>query len=113
MVNMLWQLLGMQPPPETRWWIDTWLATCEPLTAGRPDGQFKPRTDHPPNFSVSMADLVTQHVRPDLDWNLEVAASGDIWHSGAYLLQTVPTVLYMLSRHGHDPVEAILHSAEA
>jgi ADP-ribosyl-[dinitrogen reductase] hydrolase len=110
MVSMLWQLLGMHLAPEKRWWIDTWLATCEPLTAGRPDGQFKPRTDYPRNFRGCMEDMVTQHVRPALDQDLAVAAAGDIWHSGAYLLETVPAVLYVLSRHGHDPVEAILQA---
>ena len=110
LVNMLWQLLGMPLPPEKRWWIDTWLATCEPLTAGRPDGQFRPRADHPRNFRGSMADMVAQHVRPALDQDLDVAAAGDIWHSGAYLLETVPTVLHVLSRHGHDLVEAILQA---
>lgn len=51
-----------------------------------------------------------RHVRPALDRDLDVAEAGDIWHSGAYLLETVPTVLYVLSRHGHDPKEAILQA---
>lgn len=57
-----------------------------------------------------MADLVTQYVRPALDRDFDVAQACDIWHSGAYLLETVPTLLYILSRHGHDPKEAILQA---
>lgn len=109
-VQMLWQLLGMQAPPDKRWWIDTWLATSEPLTAGRPDGSFRARARHPPNFNGSMAEMVAQHVRPALDRDMDVAAAGDIWHSGAYLLETVPTVLYVLSRHGHSARDAILQA---
>ena len=30
-----------------------------------------------------------------------------LWVSGAYLLETVPSVLYILARHGADPAEAI------
>ena len=110
LVKMLWQLLGRQAPPDKHWWLDTWLATSEPLTAGRTDGIFRPRADRPPKFSGTMADMVAQYVRPALDRDLDVADAGDIWHSGAYLLETVPTVLYVLSRHGHDPREAILQA---
>jgi len=110
LVQLLWQLLGLEASPDKRWWIDTWLTTSEPLTAGRPDGIFRARANHPPKFSGTMADMVAQHVRPALDRDLDVAAAGDIWHSGAYLLETVPTVLYVLSRHGHDPKEAILQA---
>ena len=103
MVHMLWQLLGLQAPPDPRWWIDTWLATSEPLSAGRVDGQFRPRSSHPPGFCGTMSDMVDRYVVPALDRNMDVAAIRDIWHSGAYLLETVPSVLYVLSRHGHDP----------
>jgi ADP-ribosylglycohydrolase len=41
---------------------------------------------------------------------MDVAAAGDIWHSGAYLLETVPTVLYVPSRHGHSARDAILQA---
>lgn len=110
LVQMLWHLLGLQAAPDKHWWIDTWLATSEPLAAGRPEGIFRARAQHPPNFSGTMADMVTQHLRPALNRDMGVAEAGDIWHSGAYLLETVPTVLYVLSRHGHDPREAILQA---
>ena len=32
------------------------------------------------------------------------------WHSSAYLLETVPTVLHILARHGHDPEETIVRA---
>ena len=40
----------------------------------------------------------------------ESAAACDSWYSGAYLLETVPSVLYILERHGHDPEEAIVRA---
>ena len=33
-----------------------------------------------------------------------------IWLSGAYLLETVPSALYILMRHAHDPKEAIVRA---
>jgi len=32
------------------------------------------------------------------------------WYSGAYLLETMPSVLYILSRHAHDPEEAVVRA---
>lgn len=32
------------------------------------------------------------------------------WYSGAYLRETLPSVLYILMRHGHDPEEAIVRA---
>lgn len=43
-----------------------------------------------------------------LDWS--VVDAGNRWHSGAYLLETVPTVLHILARHGHDPEEALVRA---
>jgi ADP-ribosylglycohydrolase len=33
-----------------------------------------------------------------------------MWYSGAYLLETVPTVLHILIRHAQDPEEAIVRA---
>lgn len=32
------------------------------------------------------------------------------WYSGAYLLETVPSALSLLMRHGHEPEEAIIRA---
>ena len=39
-----------------------------------------------------------------------VVEAGDIWYSGAYLMETVPTVLYILMKHAGDPEEAIVRA---
>ena len=55
-----------------------------------------------------------QFVSEKLAWaygeNLSVIEACEIWHSGAYLLETVPSVLYILMRHAHDPEEAIVRA---
>ena len=34
----------------------------------------------------------------------------DRWYSGAYLMETLPSVLYVLERHAGDPEEAIVRA---
>jgi ADP-ribosyl-[dinitrogen reductase] hydrolase len=42
--------------------------------------------------------------------DLTVLQACNQWHSGAYLLETLPSVLYILMRHGDDPEEAIVRA---
>ena len=42
--------------------------------------------------------------------DLSVLDACNEWFSGAYLLETVPSVLYILMRHGDDPEEAIVRA---
>jgi ADP-ribosylglycohydrolase len=32
------------------------------------------------------------------------------WYSGAYLLETIPSVIYIMMRHGHDFEEALVRA---
>jgi len=49
-------------------------------------------------------------VRWAWDAKLAVREACDAWYSGAYLLETLPSVLYILMRHGHDPQAAIVRA---
>jgi ADP-ribosylglycohydrolase len=42
--------------------------------------------------------------------NRSVLAASDSWHSGAFLLETVPSVVYILMRYSHDPEESIVRA---
>lgn len=46
-------------------------------------------------------------VRNAVHLHTDVRTAGNSWHSGAYLLETVPTVVHLLAMHGHDPVAAV------
>ena len=39
-----------------------------------------------------------------------VLEAAELWYSGAYLLETVPTALHVLMRHCEDPEEAIVRA---
>jgi len=42
--------------------------------------------------------------------NRSMLDAGGSWYSGAYLLETVPSVVYILMRYGHDAEEAIVRA---
>jgi hypothetical protein len=62
------------------------------------------------NWQGSAWRLVDEHVRAAVRAGTSVLEAQDTWYSGAYLLETIPTVLMILARHGDDPREAI-HAA--
>ncbi len=42
--------------------------------------------------------------------NRPVREACDAWWSGAYLLETIPWVFYIIMMHGHDPEQAIIRA---
>jgi hypothetical protein len=104
-VDLLWKLLSCKSVPDKLWWVETFARTCELV---EPDTLYQPRMGHPADFSGTLSQLIRQYVVPALESDLSVTEACAIWHSGAYLLETVPCVVYILARHGHDPKAAIL-----
>jgi ADP-ribosylglycohydrolase len=49
-------------------------------------------------------------VAPALKTDRTLLDLANEWGSGAYLLETVPTVLYILERRAHTPQEAVLRA---
>jgi ADP-ribosylglycohydrolase len=55
--------------------------------------------------------LFVEQVVPDaFRRGLDVRQACDLWYSGAYLLETVPSVLYILMRHAQDFEEAVVRA---
>jgi len=106
-VSMLWQLLAMEEPPEPSWWCDTFAAVCRPLER---DDSYEPRggtyTGYRGTLSDFVEDVVPRAYAADL--STEKACNG--WYSGAYLLETAPSVLYVLMRHGESFEEAVVRA---
>jgi len=105
---MLWELLDMKAAPEPSWWPERYAALAADLQ-GRIG--YTPRSGC---MKYSFDGPLRQFVCDKLAWahanNLSVVEACEIWHSGAYLLETVPSVLYILMRHGHDPEEALVRA---
>ena len=105
--ELLWQLLGAPAVPRHGWWLETFVRTQRDVEGD--DTRYAPRVPNLRGAGPLWA-FTHHHVSDALAHRRETAAACDSWHSGAYLLETVPSVLYILERHGHDPEEAIVRA---
>ena len=62
------------------------------------------------NRQVSTWEFTDEVVRKALAGGAPTFKACNSWHSGAYLLETVPSALFILERHGNDPEEAIVRA---
>jgi len=107
-VSMLRQLLVMDQAPTPSWWADTYVTTARDLEG---EVQYQPRSGPlVGHFAGPVWKMVAEHVKAAYAENLPVKEACALWYSGAYLLETVPSVVYILMRHGHDPEEAIVRA---
>ena len=101
---MLWELLDMTAPPEPAWWPLRYAQLAADLQG---DIGYAPRGGCLRNvFNGTLSDFVLDKMEWARSENLSTFEACDTWLSGAYLLETVPSVLYILMRHAHDPEEA-------
>jgi len=107
LVDLLWTALATPPAAPPPDWVGRALAVFDDLALG---ARYRPRAGRPPGFEGSIAQLVRQHLQPALAQPLTVPQADQLWHSGAYLLETVPSVLYILARHADDPRQALLQA---
>lgn len=105
-VGMLWELLSMRRPPEPTWWVDAYVRV-----ARRVEGQsrYESREGARP-FAGPLWALVDTRVREAVERGTSSLEACESWYSGAFLLETVPSALVILARHGHDPEEAIVRA---
>jgi ADP-ribosylglycohydrolase len=106
-VELLAGLLRRAAPPEPDWYITTFLQTVRRVCteqAYRPrGGQFTDREGPFPDYLEHVLETAARR-----GWSAREAC--EAWHSGAYLLETVPSVLWILANHAHDPEEAIVRA---
>jgi hypothetical protein len=104
---MLWDLLGSTEPPEPSWWVERFVEVARELET---DTVYRPRGGKYMEFSGSLTQFVQQRVPAAYDRGLSTLEGCQSWYSGAYLLETVPSLLYILMRHGDDAEEAIVRA---
>jgi ADP-ribosylglycohydrolase len=107
-VALLWDALAMTRPREPLWWLDRFVEIAEPL---EPAGsRYTPRGGPFVAFSGRFVDFVRERVADAWQRRLDVLTACSEWYSGAYLLETVPSVLYILMHHSDDPEEALVRA---
>lgn len=108
-VYMLWQLLKMKRPPKPDWWLKTYVEIARDLEI---DNSYCPRGGASINYDYRgfIWQFVAQAVGEAYRQNMSVVDACNQWYSGAYLLETVPSVIYILMKHGDNPEEAIVRA---
>jgi ADP-ribosyl-[dinitrogen reductase] hydrolase len=106
-VEMLGRLLQMDEPPPPEWWADTFCKTMAPLEGDKT--AYRSRSDRV-DYAGPVWRFTELAVRDAQAKGIETARACDTWYSGAYLLETLPGVLLILARHGHDPEAAIVRA---
>lgn len=104
-VGLLWDLLGMTEAPPAQWWTSRFVEIARELeTHHRYEVRFGPHKCR----RTSLCGFI-EEVLPRTEGRNVLDACYD-WGSGAFLLETVPSVVCILERHGHDPEEAIVRA---
>ncbi len=107
-VGVLWEALRAAPPVPQGFWLDRFVALARAVEGDEP--RYPPRAPSLPAGRTSMWSLTDRLVRDALTGALPAAEACDRWYSGAFLLETVPSALYILEVHGNDPEEAIVRA---
>lgn len=107
MINMIWQLFDMTRPPDPYWWHDQYVIIAKDLEQ---DKTYRPRGGNFLNYQGPAWKYVQERVLWAHDKGLSVLDACNSWYSGAYLLETVPSIIYILMCHGDDPEEAIVRA---
>ncbi len=105
-VSMLWSLLGMGTTPKPGWWLETFCSVAQQLEG---DTHYQPRYPGA-TYEGPLWRFTNEVVSDALDKNLTAVEACNLWHSGAYLLETVPSVLYILEKHGSNAEVAIIRA---
>ena len=107
-VRLLWEALRLDGAPRPGFWLETF---CE--VARRVEGDsplYVPRAPKYAGKKTTLWSFTGQEVRRALAARVSALEACEDWYSGAFLLETVPCVLFILERHGHDPEEAIVRA---
>ena len=97
----------MESPPRPEWWLETFVTVPKDLEV---DCSYRPRGGAFVEYQGPVWRFVEEHVGEAFRQGLSVSEACDQWYSGAFLLETVPSVIYILMKHGDDPEEAIIRA---
>jgi len=106
-VSILWRLLGMRRAPEPGWWLEAYVDAAREIEGPT---LYRTRSPHFGHYEGSVCDFLEQEVARIAAEGRSAREACDHWYSGAYLLETVPSVIYILMLHADDPEEAIVRA---
>ncbi len=107
-VAMLWELLDRDTPPAPEWWLERYVSFARALESG--NRAYEPRSPMVSGYSGPMWQFVEKVVTEAAAQDLSTLDACNGWYSGAYLMETLPSTLFILMRYAHDPEEAIVRA---
>lgn len=106
-VKMLWLLLTMSSVPERNWWVGTFCSTARELEGGT---KYLPRNPHYEGYEGPLWKFAGEVCEEAFNNEMSTSEACLLWGSGSHLFETVPSVLYILAKHGHNAEEAIIRA---
>jgi ADP-ribosylglycohydrolase len=107
-VRLLWEALRSSSPPEPQWWLAAFLEAARPLEGE--ETRYRPRGGAYAGYEGPVWRFAELAVTEAFRAGLSAREACDRCYSGAFLLETVPCVLFILTRHADDPEEAIVRA---
>lgn len=105
--DLLARLLRLPAPPTAGWIVGTCVGTVRQVCT---EESYRPRAGAFADWAGPYPDYL-DHVLAEAArrrWSTREAC--DAWQSGAYLLETMPSALWILAQHAHDPEAAIVRA---
>ncbi len=106
-VAMLRRLLAIDGVPSPEWWLDAYVSAARDLEG---DTTYAPRYGDYMDYRGPIWRFVERHVAAAHARDRPAVEACEAWGSGAFLLETVPSIVYILMRHGNDAEQAIIRA---
>jgi ADP-ribosyl-[dinitrogen reductase] hydrolase len=103
---ILWECLRMEQVPSPMWWVEKFTAIASQLEGNT---HYQPRQSGIAHQGP-LWQFVEQEVSKAIKENWSILDASTLWYSGAYLLETMPCALFILSRYADKPEEAIVRA---
>jgi ADP-ribosylglycohydrolase len=94
-IDILWSILGGTWENDPKWLVDRFCNTVSELEG---DTVIKSRSGTD-KYSGTLSDFTRQQLTQALNENWSIETACTRWGSGAYLLETIPCMLYILCKH--------------
>ena len=103
-MKILWELLAVPSLPAPEWYLQHFLENCLDLEDGRTYPSHGPRF---PRWRGTLCQFLSSAIPDARRQHLTVPQVLRGWGSGPYVLEMVPSWLYILERHAHEPEVAM------
>lgn len=107
MVGMLRELLEMTEPPESEWWCAKYVELARDLEG---KSSYRPSGERFADYRGPVWRYAERCVHWAESQFISTVDACNSWSSSAYLMETIPSVLLILTRYGHDPEEALVRA---